>query len=98
MECKRNKWDCEERGGGGHFQRRKVRVACLDGDEVGREWRGIMVLHKWHHSWSSGDDRAKEGVAILLNDVCHIAVVDFGCVSSKILWIKFQFSSVKIWR
>ena len=31
-----------------------------------------------------------------LNDVCHSAVVDFGCVSSRILWIKFKFSRVKV--
>ena len=33
-------------------------------------------------------ERASEGVAILLNDVWHSAVVHFGCVSSRILWIK----------
>ena len=30
-------------------------------------------------------ERAREGVVILLNDVWHSAVVDFGCVSSRIL-------------
>ena len=34
-------------------------------------------------------ERAREGVAILLNDVWHSAVVKFGCVSSRVLWIKF---------
>ena len=42
MDCKRNKWNCEEEGGGGRFQRRKVRIACLDGHEIEREGRGIM--------------------------------------------------------
>ena len=37
-------------------------------------------------------ERAREWVAILLNDVWHSAVVDFGCVRSRILWIKFKFS------
>ena len=32
----------------------------------------------------------------LLNDVWHNAVIDFGCVSSRILWIKFKFSRVKV--
>ena len=41
-------------------------------------------------------ERAREGVAILLNDVWHSAVIDFGCVSSRILWIKFKFSRVKV--
>ena len=42
--------------------------------------------------------RGKEGVAILFNDVWHNAVVDFGCVSSRILWIKFKFSRIKfVW-
>ena len=46
MELKRNKWDCKEGGGDEHFLRRKVQVACLDRDEVEREWRGIMVKSK----------------------------------------------------
>ena len=32
-----------------------------------------------------------EGEAVLLNNVWHSAVVNFGCVSSRILWIKFKF-------
>ena len=43
MEYKRNKRNCEEGGGGGRLQRRKVRIACLDGGEIEREGRGIMV-------------------------------------------------------
>ena len=43
-------------------------------------------------------ERAREGVAILLNNVWDSAVIDFGCVSSRILWIKFKFSRVKfVW-
>ena len=41
-------------------------------------------------------ERAREGMVILLNDVWHSAVVKFGCVSSRILWIKFKFSRVKV--
>ena len=37
-----------------------------------------------------------QGLTILLNDVWHLVVIDFGCVSSRILWIKFKFSKVKI--
>ena len=33
-------------GDGGHFQRGKVQVACLDGEETEKEWRGIMVWSK----------------------------------------------------
>ena len=39
-------------------------------------------------------ERIREGVAILLNNVGHSAVADFGCVSSRILWIKLKFSRV----
>ena len=35
-------------------------------------------------------------MAILLNDVWQSVVIDFGCVSSRILWIKFKFSRVKV--
>ena len=41
-------------------------------------------------------ERPREGVANLLNDVWHSAGVDFGCVSSTILWIKFKISRVKV--
>ena len=41
-------------------------------------------------------ERAREDVAVLLNDVWHSAVTDFGYVSSGILWIKFKFSRVKV--
>ena len=34
-------------------------------------------------------ERAREAVAILLNDVWHSAVIDFGCVKSRNLWLKF---------
>ena len=43
-----------------------------------------------------GVERAKKWVAILLNDVWHSAVIDFICVSSRILWIKFRFSRIKV--
>ena len=32
----------------------------------------------------------------LLSNVWHSAVIDFGCVSSRILWFKFKFSRVKV--
>ena len=35
-------------------------------------------------------------MAILLNDVWNSAVEDSECVSSRILWIKFKFSRVKV--
>ena len=38
----------------------------------------------------------RERMAILLNDVWHSAVVKYGCDSSRILWIKFKFSRVKV--
>ena len=41
-------------------------------------------------------ERAREGVSILLNDVCHSTVVDFVCVSFSIFWIKFKLSRVKV--
>ena len=41
-------------------------------------------------------ERAREGVAILMSDLWHSAVIDFGYVSSRILWVKFKFSMVKV--
>ena len=41
-------------------------------------------------------EKTWEGVAILLKNVWYSAMVDFGCVSSRILWIKCKFSKVKV--
>ena len=41
-------------------------------------------------------ERAREGVAVLLNDIWHSAVVKSGCVIFRILWIKYKFSRVKV--
>ena len=41
-------------------------------------------------------ERATEGMTILLNEVWHNAVVDFECVGSRILLIKFKLSRVKV--
>ena len=35
-------------------------------------------------------------MAILVKDMWHSAVIDFGCVSSRIIWITFKFSRVKV--
>ena len=40
-------------------------------------------------------ESASEGVTILLKNMWQSVVIDFGCVSSRILWIKFRFSRVK---
>ena len=37
-----------------------------------------------------------EGIAVLMNNEWHSAVIRFGCVSYKILWVKF--SRVKVCR
>ena len=42
-------------------------------------------------------ERLRKGVAILLNGVWHSVVIEFRCVSSKILWNKFRFSMVNIY-
>ena len=41
-------------------------------------------------------ERAREVVAVLLNDVQHSVVIGFGCISSTIFLIKFKFSIVKV--
>ena len=55
-------------------------------------WSGVNVIF----SGVQEMERAREGVTVLLNDVWHSAVVKYGCVSSRFLWIKFKFSRVKV--
>ena len=90
MECKRNKWDYKQGGNGGCFQRNKVRAACLE-DKIERERQGVNGIIVGLQM-----ERPREGVAIMLNDVWHSAVIDFGGVSFRILLIKFKFSRVKV--
>ena len=47
-------------------------------------------------SWCEEIERDREGMAILLNNVQHTKVRDCRCVKSRILWIKFRFSRVKV--
>ena len=35
-------------------------------------------------------------MTVWLNDVCYIAVVEFGCVCSRILWVNLNFSKFKV--
>ena len=55
-------------------------------------WSGVNVIFAGVHEM----ERAMEGVAVLLNNVWHSAVVKSGWVSSRILWIKSRFSRVKV--
>ena len=41
-------------------------------------------------------ERARERMAVVLIDVWRSVVIDFGCVSSRTLWIKFRFARVKV--
>ena len=50
-------------------------------------WSGVNVILTGVHEM----ERAREGVAVLLNGVWHNTVVKSGCVSSRIIWIKLKF-------
>ena len=41
-------------------------------------------------------ERPWKGVAVMLSDTWHSAVVKHGSVSPRILWIKFKVSRVKV--
>ena len=44
-------------------------------------------------------ERAREGVAILLNDGWHNAMIDFGCISSRSSELNSSFQGLKfVWR
>ena len=55
-------------------------------------WCGVSVIIAGVQEM----ERARKGMAILLNNVWHSVVIGFGCVSSRILWIKFKLSNVKV--
>ena len=42
------------------------------------------------------NERGREGVAILMSDLWYEAMVDFDCVSPRILMVKFKFEKVKV--
>ena len=41
-------------------------------------------------------ERAQESVAVLLNDMQHSSVIDFGCVGSRILRLNSNFQELKL--
>ena len=49
------------------------------------EWGGVVVWGECITASIQEIERAKVGVAVLLNDVWHSMVFDFGYVSSRIL-------------
>ena len=55
-------------------------------------WCGVNGIIAGVHEM----ERTREGVAVLLNDVWQSAEINFGCVSSRVLWIKFRFSRIKV--
>ena len=40
-------------------------------------------------------ERGRDDVAVLLNDVWYGDLVEFRCINSRILWVKFKFAKVK---
>ena len=44
LERKRNKWNYEDGGGGGRFQRGKVSITYLDEERGGRRYRGVELM------------------------------------------------------
>ena len=41
-------------------------------------------------------ERTRGGVTVLMNDKRHTGVIEFECVSSRILRVKFKLSEVKV--
>ena len=60
-------------------------MVCLEGDKMERNgkvsWYGVNGIIAGVQEM----ERARERVAILLNDVSHNAVIDIGCVNSRTL-------------
>ena len=78
------------------FRERKFELLALTETKLKGKgevsWSGINVIF----GCVQEIERAKEGMAVLLNDVWHRAVVKYRCVSPRILWIKLNFSRVKV--
>ena len=77
---------------------RKGKFELLALTETKLKWKGEVPWYGVNGITAGVQEigRAKEGVAILLNDVCHSALMDFGCVRSRIIWIKSRSSRVKV--
>ena len=87
MEFKRNKWEEVVEV----FKEGKFELLALtktkfkaNGEVSWYEVNGIIA-------GAQEMEIAREGMAILFNDVWHSAGVDFGGVSSRVLGIKFMF-------
>ena len=75
------------------FSEIESRFSCLDLTET--KLKGFIVWGKWHHCPFSGDLESK-GRCDRPVERCMTQCGDkLGCVSSRILWIKFKFSKLK---
>ena len=84
LECKKNKWDCEEKGKGRCFQKGKV----------AKEWEVLWCGMNGIITGIQEIERAREGLAVLMKDEWHSAVINFECVKSRALSVKFNLSRI----
>ena len=56
------------------------------------EWCGVKCVY----AGVEKNERAREGVAVLMSELWHKSLVNFVCVSSRILMVKFKFARVKV--
>src|SRR5678816_3426857 len=56
------------------------------------KWCGVKCVR----AGVEENERGREGVAILMSDLWYKAMVDFVCVSPRILMVKFKFEKVKV--
>ena len=79
------------KGGGNVFRKGKFKLLALTETKLkgngGVSWREVNGIIASFQEM----ERARKGGSILLNDVWHSAVIDFGCIKSRILWIFFKF-------
>jgi hypothetical protein len=75
----------------GRFDLLALTETKLKGNGEG-EWDGVKCVY----AGVEKNERAREGVAILMSDLWFRSMVKFECVSPRILLVKFKFKKVKV--
>ena len=78
------------------FRKRKNDLLALTETKLSENWEVSCCEINRIIAEAQEIEKAREGMAVLMNDEWHIAVIGFGCVSFRVLWVKFKFSRVKV--
>ena len=90
VEYKGDKWDCDSDEVVDVSRKGKIELHE-------REWGGFRVWVSCIIEGLQEIERAREGVAALMNNMWHSVLIEYGCVSSRTLWVQLSIWGGGVW-